>query len=168
MLSLVLLISLLAQAPVERPAGRANRPAIPNGELANMLDTYAIVQAQDALKIPDAQYGQFVTRLRRLQHVRRQATRARNRALQEIRALSQDARTDDGVLRERVKALDEQGREAAEELRRAAAAVDELLNPRQQAWFRLFEERMERQKLDLLIRARARAGAPPRKPDGAR
>ena len=168
MLSLVLLVSLLAQAPAERPAGRANRPAIPNGELANMLDTYAIVQAQDALKIADAQYGQFVTRLKRLQQVRRQATRARNRALQEIRALSQDARTDDGVLRERLKALDEQDRAAAEELRRAAAAVDELLNPRQQAWFRLFEERMERQKLDLLMRARARADAPPRKPDGSR
>jgi hypothetical protein len=35
--------------------------------------------------------------------------------------------------------------------------VDEVLTPRQQARFRLFEERIEQQKLDLLMRARARA-----------
>ena len=30
---------------------------VSTGELVNMLDTYAIVQAQDALTLNDAQYG---------------------------------------------------------------------------------------------------------------
>ena len=55
--------------PAQEPAaqGRANRPmsTLPTGDLVNMLDTYAIVQAQDALTLNDAQYGQFVTRLKR-------------------------------------------------------------------------------------------------------
>ena len=32
-----------------------------------MLDAWAIVQAQTALQLNDGQYGQFVTRLKRLQ-----------------------------------------------------------------------------------------------------
>ena len=36
-----------------------------------MLDAYAIVQAQTALQLNDEQYGQFVTRLKRLQETRR-------------------------------------------------------------------------------------------------
>jgi hypothetical protein len=63
-------------------------------------------------------------------------------------------------LRARIKALDEHDSRASEELRRAYAAMDEVLDPRQQARFRLFEERMERQKLELLMRARNRAARP--------
>ena len=53
-------------------------------------------------------------------------------------------------------------------LRADADAVDEVLDARQQALFRLFEERIERQKLDLLMRARDRAARPgaPAKPGG--
>lgn len=172
MLPLLLLTCMLAQAPADRPALRGNRPpGLGNGELVNMLDTYAIVQAQDALQIPDSQYGQFVARLKHLQQVRRQSTRARNRILQDLRLLAQNPSADDDALRERLQALDDAGRAAADDLRRAAAAVDELLDPRQRAKFRLFEERMERQKLDLLMRARARAAprdAQPPKPGGTR
>jgi hypothetical protein len=40
--------------------------------------------------------------------------------------------------------------------RKAHDAVDELLDARQQARFRVFEEEMERRKFDLLSRARRR------------
>jgi Spy/CpxP family protein refolding chaperone len=168
---LLLLTTLtLAQAgPAERPqrnraAGRAN------GELVNMLDTYAIVQAQEALQLADDKYGQFVTRLKRLQQVRRQNTQARNRILQELRRLTQAPTPDEDGLRTQLKALHDHEVSAADELRRAYAAVDEVLDPRQQARFRIFEERMELRKLDLLMRARTRAApgaAAPRKPDGS-
>ncbi len=49
-------------------------------------------------------------------------------------------------------------------------SVDEVLDARQQARFRIFEERMELRKLDLLMRARTRAApsnGQPRKPDGS-
>lgn len=159
MLPLLLLTLTLAQAPpAERPAGRANRPAgLTNGELVNMLDTYAIVQAQDALQIADSQYGQFVTRLKHLQQIRRRNNRARNQIIQDLRRLTQDAATDEDTLRGRLKTLQEHDVRAADELRRAYESLDELLDARQQARFRVFEERMEVQKLDLLMRARNRA-----------
>jgi Spy/CpxP family protein refolding chaperone len=158
MLPLLMMTIALAQTPAEPPAGRANRPAVTNAELVDMLDTYAIVQAQQALQLNDSQYAQFVTRLKRLHQVRRQNTRQRNQILQELRRLTQDATVDENALRARMKALDEHDVRAADELRRAYESVDEVLDPRQQARFRLFEERMERQKLDLLMRARNRAG----------
>ena len=157
MLLVLMMATALAQAPAERPAGRANRPALTNGELVNMLDTYAIVQAQDALQLSDGRYGEFVSRLKRLQQVRRRNTQGRNQIIQELRRLTQASTPDEPALRGRLKALQDHEVSAADELRRAYESVDELLDTRQQARFRLFEERMERQKLDLLMRARTRA-----------
>jgi len=56
-----------------------------------------------------------------------------------------------------LRALRELDDRAALELRRAADGVDEVLDIRQQARFRMFEEQIERRKLDLLLRARQRA-----------
>ena len=160
MLPVLLLALTMSQSPpVEGPAGKANRPAVSNGELVNMLDTYAIVRAQEALQLNDEQYARFVTRLKRLQQVRRQNTQTRNRILQELRRLTQAPTPDETALRTQLRALHDQDVAAAEELRRASDAVDEVLDPRQQARFRLFEERMERQKLDLLMRVRNRAAS---------
>ena len=136
-----------------------------------MLDAYAIVQAQTALQLNDDQFGQFVTRLKRLQENRRRNTQARNRLLQQVRALVAPGVTpDETALREKLKALRDHDEQAAETLRRDSAAVDEVLDPRQQALFELLEERLERQKLDLLMRARDRAArtTPPAKPGGDR
>jgi Spy/CpxP family protein refolding chaperone len=159
LLILLMTVSLAQAPPAERP-GRGERPALTNGELVNMLDTYAIVRAQDALQLADAQYGQFVTRLKRLQQIRRRNTQARHQIVQELRRLTQAPAADEQALRARLKALSDHEVAAAEELRRAYAAVDEVLDARQQARFRIFEEQMERRKLDLLMRARTRAAAP--------
>ena len=145
--------------------GEGGRPegAVGPGELVNMLDTYAIVQAQEALSLNDAQYGQFVTRLRNLQQTRRRNQRQRNQILQSLRQLAgPQAATpvDEGALRERLKALREQDDRSAVEMRKAYDALDEVLDVRQQARFRVFEEAIERRKLDLLVRARERAARP--------
>ena len=52
------------------------------------------------------------------------------------------------------RALEELESRTAAELRRAYTAIDEVLDPRQRARFRLLEEQLERRKLELLIRAR--------------
>lgn len=160
----VALMALLPSVALAQGEG-AQRPrqdlgALPTGDLVNMLDTYAIVQAQDALQLNDAQYGQFVTRLRKLQETRRRNQRERNEMLQELRKLAgpqAPAQPDEAAIRERLKALREHDDRAAGELRRAYDALDEVLDARQQARFRIFEETIERRKLDLLVRARERA-----------
>jgi hypothetical protein len=132
---------------------------LPTAELVTMLDTYAIVQAQQALALDDEHYGRFVTRLKRLQEVRRRNQRDRNQILQALRRLTapQAGSVDEAAVRDRLRALREEDDRAAAELRKAEDAVDEVLTVRQQARFRLFEETIERRKLDLLVRARERA-----------
>ena len=149
-----------AQDPASpAPAARGARaPGVRPAELAAMLDAYAIVQAQTALQLTDAQYGQFVTRLKRLQETRRRSGQTRNRLLQQLRLLVAPAATpDEPAIRERLKALRDHDEQTAAAVRRDSEALDEVLDARQQGLFRLLEERLERQKLDLLMRARDRA-----------
>lgn len=137
------------------PGARMN-PA----DVQRLFDAYTLVQAQDALRLSDEQYSQFVTRMKALQDVRHRNQQARLQLLREIARLSSsDRRGDDATLRDRLKALREQEVRAAGDLQKAYASVDEVLEPRQQARFRLFEESMERKKFDLLMRARQRGRA---------
>lgn len=165
-LSFLLSGSAQAQEPAPQPpppearGGRAAQGVRP-AELAAMLDAWAIVQAQTALQLNDSQYGQFVTRLKRLQETRRRNSQMRNRLLQQVRALVAPGVTpDEAAIREKLKALRDHDEQTATALRRESEAVDEVLDARQQGLFRLFEERLERQKLDLLMRARDRAARP--------
>ena len=145
--------------------GRPNAPLSEDGsvstaELVNMLDTYAIVQAQRELTLNDTQYAQFVTRLKRLQETRRRNQRERNQLLQDLRKMSgpqAPTPVDEGALRERQRTLREHDDRSAAELRKAYDSLDEVLDVRQQARFRVFEEAIERRKLDLVVRARERA-----------
>jgi hypothetical protein len=130
-------------------------------ELIGMLDAYATIQAQQALQLGDEQYGRFIPLLKKLQETRRRNQQMRNRMIGELRRLAGPraaAPADDGVLAEKLKALREHDERAATEIRSALAAIDEILTPQQQARFRIFEEHIENRKLDLLLRARARAG----------
>jgi hypothetical protein len=141
------------------PADNAARPAaqLSPGEITAMLDSYAAVRARDALSLDEAHYTAFVARLRKLHEVRRSNQQRHNQLLQELRRLAgaqAQPPYDEAGIRERLKALREQDDRAALELRRAYEAVDEVLDARQQARFRIFEETIERRKLDLVMRAR--------------
>jgi hypothetical protein len=136
---------------------RAARGALAPGEVIAMLDAYAVVQAQDALQLNDTQYGAFVTRLKKLQDMRRRNQRARNQIVQELRRLAGPqaaAPVDENAIRDRLKALRELDDRSAADLRRSYDSIDEVLDVAQQARFRMFEEMIERRKLDLLMRAR--------------
>jgi Spy/CpxP family protein refolding chaperone len=168
--SILIVFGLLAASSPAIGAQRADLPpargragdGMTNAELATLIDAYAIVQAQKALDLDEAQYGRFVTRLKRLQDTRRRGTQARNRALLELRRLTKEPGTDERALRDQLEALRAVEAENAAAIRKEQEAIDEVLNPSQQARFRLFEEQLERRKLDLLIRARERAARPAR------
>ncbi|MCA1560402.1 MAG: hypothetical protein LC804_09095 [Acidobacteria bacterium] len=154
-----------AASPQDVSAPRQGRPPgeLSSMEVVRMLDAYALVQAQDALQLDDEKYGLFVTRLKTLQETRRRSQQARNQIVQELRRLAGPQAAvppDDAAIRERLRVLREHDDRAALDIRRAHDAVDELLDLRQQARFRIFEETIERRKLDLLVRARERAARP--------
>jgi hypothetical protein len=162
-LMMALVQAAAAQDPPSPPdrAGRSGQAVRPV-ELAAMLDAYTLMQAQNALQLGDAQYGPFVTRLKRLQENRRRNTQVRNRLLQELRTMTApNATTDESVLKEKMRALREHDLQAAATRQRDTEALDEILDVRQQARFRLLEERVERQKLDLLMLSRRRVERAP-------
>jgi hypothetical protein len=150
-----------AQRQPARGRAAAEAPGLSPMEVVNMLDAYAIVQAQEALQLGDQQYGEFVARLKRVQQTRRRNLQQRAAILQELRRLSapQVAQVDEAAIRERLQALARHDEQAAAEVRQAYEALDQVLDARQQARFRLLEEQLERRKIDLLQRARQGAAA---------
>jgi hypothetical protein len=157
------------QSPAQPPPPTAAQPGraepstddvVPAAQLADMLDTYSIVQVQHALSIDDEKYGLFAARLKKVQDIRRRTQRGRIQIIRELRRLAGPQATapfDEAAIKTQLKALRDLDERAAVDMRQAYDALDEVLDARQQARFRIFEEQIERRKLDLLVRAQERA-----------
>jgi Spy/CpxP family protein refolding chaperone len=147
-------------APPPRGGGRAagpNAPALSAAELERWFDSYVLLQAQDALKLDDGQFARLLPPLKALQIARRRHVQGRRQILNAMGQLLKASPVDEAGLRDRLKALRELDVKSADELARAYDALGEVLDPAQQARFRLFEEQVERRKIDLLMKARQRA-----------
>ena len=130
-------------------------PGVTPAEVQRMFDAYALMQAQEQLKISDDQFSQFLTRYKALQDVRRRTLQEHTRVLNELRRiLNGNLQGDEGMIRDRLKSLDEIDGRLTADVRKAYDAIDQILDIRQQAKFRVFEENMERRKLELVTRAR--------------
>jgi hypothetical protein len=128
-------------------------------ELQRLFDAYTVMQAQEALQPDDVQFGQFLPRLKALQDTRRRNEYARRQLVGELGRLTAPSATiDEAAVRDRLRALQELESRSAAEVRRAYETIDQQLDVRQQARFRVFEQNMERRKLQLMLRARR--GAP--------
>jgi hypothetical protein len=159
-------IALLPTAAGAQPAGRQGRQGPPPGagaleganvtpgEIRRMFDSYALMQAQDQLKITEEQFPKFLTRFKALQDLRRHTLQERNRLLQELRRLTNDPQSDDAQLKIRMKALQDLENRSQADVHKAYEAIDEVLDVGQQARFRVFEEQMEQRMLQLITRAR--------------
>jgi hypothetical protein len=144
-----------AQAPPAPPEA----PNVTPGELQDLFDSYVMMQAQRQLRLTDAQLPQFVIKLKALQMARRRADVQRLRLVQELRRLTMPAneKVDEGQIRERLKDLEDVEARSAIEIRQAQVNLDQVLDVRQQGRFRVLEEQIERNKVDLMMRARQQA-----------
>ncbi len=158
--AVVCVVSLLGPG---RRAAAQGRPGNPDGlpeasvspaEIQRMFDSYALMQAEEQLKISDEQFPQFLGRFKALQDVRRKGLQEHARLVQELRVLVNQPQPDESQMKDRIKALQEVDARSAAEVKKAEEAVDQVLDVRQQAKFRVFEENMERRKLELVTRAR--------------
>jgi hypothetical protein len=154
-----------AQAPPPagpRTAGQApaDQPPPTAADIQAWFDAMVLVQAQRALRLTDAQYPQFVGRVKALQDTRRRNQRERNQLVQEIQRIlsGRNGPVDETQLRERLKALDDLQPKAAAEVRKAYENLDQVLDLRQQARFRVFEEQIERRRFEILLNARRGRG----------
>ena len=62
--------------------------------------------------------------------------------------------------KEKLKALQEIDTRSVADLKKSYESIDQVLDLKQQAQFRVFEEVMERRKLDMISRARAGRARP--------
>jgi len=152
------------QAPA--PTG-AQPPPLPMdqpitaGQIQRWFEAFTALQAQERLQLSEAQYFKFMTRLQALQETRRNHQQAHQRILNDLRKLTnpQTGSNDEAAITERLKALKEEDAAATVDIGKAYDGVDETLDMRQQARFRIFEDQVEQQKLELLMRARQNARA---------
>lgn len=146
----------LAQTPAP-PADPADlRPA----EIQRLFDAYFVMEAQQTLGLSDQQYAPFLTRLKALQETRRRHLTSRAALLVDLARMSAPRaarQADDTALKAQLAALQELESRSAAEVRKAYSELDALLDPRQQARFRVFEDQLERRKLELMLRARQNA-----------
>lgn len=179
--ALVAPVPLDAQPPPGRQVQTPVRPNAPRGmrgpqtpppnasvaQIEQYFDTYLIMQARQVLQLQDDQFFAVAPRLERLQTLRRRLQRERQRVIQELaEILRKDGPVDEATVNPKVKMLDDQLSVSADEIKKAYVEIDQVLTSRQRAQFRVFEMRMERQKLDLLAAARqqGRGGQPPQNP----
>ena len=173
MRALVLIAALMIAAPAvgqefqgqpqgPPPQGGGPLPGLDNGdmtpgEIQKLFDAYLVMEAQQALQLSDQQYPQFLSRLRTLQDTRRKNQQERNQLMNQLQRLTNpraQARGDETMIKERLTGLQELESRNAAEMRKAYNALDEVLDVRQQARFRVFEDQIERRKVELLMRAR--------------
>jgi len=152
-LSTVTLCAQTKRGRAADPEGVTEAPVTP-AEVQRMFDAYALMQAQEQLKIADEQFTRFLTRYKALQDIRRRTLQERSRIIADLRQMVNGSQPDESVLKERMKALQDVETRAAGDLKKAYDAIDQVLDVRQQAKFRVFEENMERRKLELVTRAR--------------
>lgn len=151
------LVLVSGTAYAQRGAQAQEGPApLAAGEVQKLLDGYALVQAQEFLGLNDAEFNAFMPKLRALQETRRRNEQERARLLQELRRMTNPkaAQVPDADIRDRVRALRELETRSVVDMQRAMEGVDQTLDIRQQARFRIFEQEIEQRKLQLLMRAR--------------
>lgn len=155
-LALVVLCGATAAHAQNRPLRRGLPQAegVAPGEIQRLFDAYVVMQAQQELQLTDEQYPRFLARVKALQAVRQKTVAERGRILQQLRRLNAAVTLDEAQVKVQLKALAELDDRAASDARDALAGIDQVLDVRQQARFRLFEDQMERRKVDLLMRAR--------------
>ena len=126
-------------------------------EVQRLFDAYVAMQAQDRLQLSETQYPQFLPRLKSLLDLRRTRLAGRQALVADLGRASQGGaahRTDDATLREKLQQLRAFDDQTAADLRRAYESIDQVLDVGQQARFRVFEDQIERRKVELLMRAR--------------
>lgn len=133
---------------------QAPRGHISPSDIQDQFDAYAIVQAQDALQLTDEQYPRFVRRARELHTTRRRMQARRTRLVAALGQLVRARDVSETRIDEATRALDAHDRATLDAVQKAYAALDEVLDVRQRARFRVLEQQLERKKIEMLFRAR--------------
>lgn len=154
---LLIVVASASAQPPGRGRGRAEAPDPDNvspAEIQRLFDAYVVMQAQQELQLTDEQYPRFLARAKALQDVRRRGQNERQRLVQQLRQLLQQQTFDETQAKAVLKQISDLDARQLADVRQALDGIDQVLDVRQQARFRVFEQQMERRQVELLLRAR--------------
>jgi hypothetical protein len=165
--------SSIAQSPADgsqaggrlsrRAGGRGAAPEQPPSpetvtpqQIQTLFDGMVLSRAQTALQLSDQQFAVFIPKLLNYQKLEQRHRQQRLAAVAELRRITgpnAPEGTEDALIAEKAKALDDLELQALQDKQRAMTDLDSVLGLRQRARFRIFLENMEREKILLLVRA---------------
>lgn len=160
MIRMLLVVALLAGssslAQAQEPPAPAESANMTPAEIQKLFDAYIVVESQRALDLSDTQYPQFIAKLRVVQDTRRRNQQERVQLMTRLQRLTapRAPAAEPAVLEGLLKSLQELESRTAAEMRKAYDELDQVLDVRQRARFRVLEEQVERRKIELLMRAR--------------
>ncbi len=160
---LVILVHFVAFAAFAVSTNAQERDSGPNrDEVEGMMDAYILSKLQDALELTDEQFGTMVVAQKKLQDTRRDYRQGRMTLLRQMR---QTLRRDQAGEEELVHLLDELDSleiEFSQNQRARYAAIDDILEIRQRARYRILETEIQRRLTQLMRQVRGQRRDPPR------
>ena len=122
-------------------------------DLADMVDTYLLMQVQDRLELSDEQFAKAMPIIRQLQEHRWEGLEQRREGLRALRRLLESGKATDSTVGPGLARLREAATSMCQKVAGDMAALDALLTPVQQAKYRVLEAEVERRIRHIRRRA---------------
>lgn len=127
-------------------------------EAFKMIDAYVLSNLQESLGLNDDAYVRLLPLVKRHHGERREWAQRRMQALMELRRQFRQGRATDLTVADLLKQVKKAEAEAPLTQARNQQAIDALLDPVQQAKYRIFEAEVERKVRELLRHAKNMRG----------
>ncbi len=155
--SLVIVMAFTASTNAQERDVGPNRD-----EVEGMMDAYILSKLQDALELTDEQFGTMVVAQKKLQDTRRDYRQGRMSLLRRMRQTLRRDQAREEELTHLLDELDSLEIEFSQNQRARYAAIDDILEIRQRARYRILEAEIQRRLTQLMRQVRGQRRDPPR------
>ncbi len=155
--SLVIVVGFAASTNAQERDSGPNRD-----EVEGMMDAYILSKLQDALELTDEQFGTMVVAQKKLQDTRRDYRQGRMTLLRRMRQTLRRDQAREEELTRQLDELDNLEIEFSQNQRARYAAIDDILEIRQRARYRILETEIQRRLTQLMRQVRGQRRDQPR------
>jgi Spy/CpxP family protein refolding chaperone len=168
--ALLVLVLGVPAAGAQDGSERQRRHGPTPDQVFKMVDSYFINNLKQRLDLTDDQLARLVPHVRRLQTDRHELAQRRIRAMRELNRVLLSGTATENAVRDLLREVKAVEAEEPATLSRDREAIDAVLDPVQQAKYRLLEAEVERRVRHAMARARGgrRPSRAPRKPEPER
>jgi len=123
-------------------------------DVQGMMDAYVLSKLQDALELSDDQFGSLVVAQKKLQDRRREYRQDRMAVLRQMRQALRLEDSGESELRPLLNELDELRSDFTADETNRYGAIDDILDVRQQARYRVLEVELQRRLNEMMREVR--------------